>query len=123
MKKLKKHYTCYAMCYCDCTPCNFEKLYIGNFSCSNCPNKVVIFVKLCPCILWDEPTTHAKMPMMPNNMLNVKHTNKVRCTSCICYLSLKFIPLQFLIFFSLNQRPFSRSIFALHACCSKYKHS
>ncbi len=37
------------------TPCNFEGFYIPNFACSNCFNKVVIFFKLRPCTLWDEP--------------------------------------------------------------------
>jgi hypothetical protein len=33
--------------------------------------------------LWDEPHPHARMPMMLNNMSEVKHTNKGRYTSCI----------------------------------------
>ncbi len=66
------------------TPCNFERFCISNFICSNCFNKVIIFFKSCPCILWDEPTTHARMPMMPNNMSKVKHTTKGYYTFYIC---------------------------------------
>ncbi len=66
-------------------PCNFEKFCIGNFTCSNCFNKVVIFRKPHPCTLWDDPTPQARMLMMPNNMSEVKQKNKGCYTSCICY--------------------------------------
>jgi hypothetical protein len=66
------------------TPCNFEKFYIGNSACSNCFNKVVIFLKSGPSICGMSPIPHVRMPMMFNNMLRVNHTNKGCCTSCIC---------------------------------------
>ncbi len=37
------------------TPCNFQRLCISNFACSNCLNKVFVLFKACPCTLWDEP--------------------------------------------------------------------
>jgi hypothetical protein len=65
------------------TPCNFEKFCIGNSTCSNCFKKIVIFLKLCPCTLWDEPH-----PLCENandaQLLEVKHINKGYYTSCIC---------------------------------------
>jgi hypothetical protein len=80
------------------TPCNFERFCIGNSTYSNCHNKVVIFFKSCPCALWDEPHPPCQMPMMPNNMLEVKHTNEGRHTFYI-YCTVLYID------------------------CSKYKHS
>ncbi len=62
----------------------FKGFYIGKFACSNYFNKVFIFFKVRPCILWDEPTTHVEIPMMPNNISEVKHTNKGHLTCGIC---------------------------------------
>jgi hypothetical protein len=58
------------------TPCNFERFCIGNSTYSNCHNKVVIFSSHAHALYGMSPTPHAKMPMMPNNMLEVKHTNE-----------------------------------------------
>ncbi len=105
------------------TPCNFERFYIGDSACSNCFNKVLIFFKSCPCTLWDQPHPHARMLMTPNNMSEVKHTNKGCCTSCICCAWVWSSSHLNFIFLKLDQRPSFHSIFALHVGCSKYKHS
>jgi hypothetical protein len=100
-------------------PCNFERFCIGNFACSNCFNKVVIFFKPHPCTLWDEPTPDARMLMIPNNMLEFKHTNKGRCTSWICYTWVwSSFHWDFAFFFP-DQRPFSHSFFCL--ACGLFK--
>jgi hypothetical protein len=69
------------------------------------------------------PTPHAGIPMMPNNILKAKHTNK-GCLTCgiCCTWAWNSSHFNF-IFFSLNQGPFFHSTFALHPGCSKYEHS
>ncbi len=37
------------------TPCNFQRLCINNFACSNCLNKVLVLFKARPCTLWGKP--------------------------------------------------------------------
>ncbi len=64
-------------------PCNFQRLCINNFACSNCLNKNLVLLKAHPCTLWDEPTPHAGIPMMPNKILEAKLTNKGHLTCSI----------------------------------------
>jgi len=66
------------------TPCNLQRFYIGNLACLNCVNKVIVLFKVCPCTLWDEPHPSSRNPMMPNKILEAKHTNKGHLTYSIC---------------------------------------
>jgi hypothetical protein len=89
-------------------PWNFGMFCIDNITCLHCFKKVVIFLKLHPCTLWDEPHPPVKMLMMPNNMSEVKHTTKVHHTYCICciwvwsssHLDLVFLKIRSKVFFS-----------------------
>ncbi len=63
-------------------PCNFQRLCISNYACSNCFNKVFVLFKARPCTLWDEPHPHAGIPMMPNKISEAKRTNK-GCLTCL----------------------------------------
>jgi hypothetical protein len=101
------------------TSCNFEKFCISYYACSNCFNKVVIFLLATPCTLWDEPHPPCEMPMMPN-MLEVKHTNQGYHTFCICCTWVWSSSHLDYVFFLLDQRPSSHSIFALHVNCSTF---
>ncbi len=65
-------------------PCKFQRFCINNpTTCPNCLNKVLILFKACPCILWDEPHPHARIPMMPNKISKAKRTNKGHLTCSI----------------------------------------
>ncbi len=64
-------------------PCKFQRFCINNPTCPNCLNKVLILFKACPCILWDEPHPHARIPMMPNKISEAKRTNKGHLTCSI----------------------------------------
>ncbi len=44
------------------TPCNFQRLYIGNYACPHYLNKVFILFKVHPCTLWDEPQPPCQNP-------------------------------------------------------------
>ncbi len=93
-------------------PCNFQRLCISNYTCPNCLNEVFILFKPCPCTLWDEPTPHAGIPMMPNKISEVKHTNKGHLTCSIC-CAWVWSPSHFnsAFFFTL-----SRAFFSFHFC-------
>ncbi len=65
--------------------CNFQRLCINNFACLNCFNKILILFKACPCTLWVESYPHARIPMMPNKISEVKSTNKGHLTCSIYY--------------------------------------
>jgi hypothetical protein len=69
------------------------------------------------------PTPHVKIPMMPNNISELKRTKKGCLTYSICWFGLKVHPALISFSFSLDQRLSSHFAFALHASCSKYEHS
>jgi hypothetical protein len=94
------------------TPCNFEKLCIGNYACPNCLNKVIIFLKVCSCTLQDKPHPHARIPMVPNKILKDKHTNKGHLTYSICWAwTWNSSHFNFTFFFT-----HIRALFSFHFC-------
>jgi hypothetical protein len=65
-------------------PCSFQRFCIGNFAWSNCLNKVSSSSRCVNALCGMNPTPHVRIPMMPNKILKVKHTNKGCLTYSIC---------------------------------------
>ncbi len=57
------------------------------------------------------PTPHARMPMMPNNMSELKHTNQGWCTCICCAWVWNSSHFGFVFFFT-----WSKAFFSFHFC-------
>jgi hypothetical protein len=101
------------------TPCNFQRFCVSKFACPNSFNKVFILFKCAHALCGMNPTPHAEIPMMPNNILKAKHTNKGCLTCGICYVWAWSSSHSNFIFFFTRSKAFFSFCFCL--ACKSFK--